>query len=93
VAVFGGGLDVAAEFGEVLGAGEGAHCAADFLPDFCHPDVLFCSVVGEWHLGVAGEGEVVGESPGDAAGQGAVFAAECAVGVGGGGDGVLILLL
>jgi len=72
----------------VFGSFFGAHGAGYFLSDLGHADFLFGGVVGEGDGGVVGEFEVVGFPSVDAAGQGSVFAAESAGGVGGGEQGV-----
>ena len=71
-----------AEVGEVCGSFFGAHGAGDFLSDLGHPDFLFCGVVRERDRGVVREFQVVGFAFVDAAGQGCVFAADGAGGVG-----------
>src|SRR4051794_25470622 len=88
VAVLGGGGQVGAHGGEVLGAGEGAHAPGHLLLDLHHPDVAFGRVVVEGHPGVGGEAQVVLDAPDDPAAQGAVPAADRAgrAGVGGGAD-------
>jgi hypothetical protein len=52
-AVFGCGCQVASDRAELLGAGEGAQAAGDFLSDFGHPDVAFRGVV---ERGLVGRG-------------------------------------
>src|SRR5512144_2640580 len=68
-AVFGGGGQVGADRGEVLGAGESAHSAGHLLLDLGHADVAFGGVVVERNRKAGGEPQVVVEASTDAAGQ------------------------
>ncbi len=47
----------------MLGSGEGAHAAGDFLPDFGHADFSFRGIVIGRDRGVGGEAQVVIEAP------------------------------
>src|SRR4051794_28323435 len=87
-AVLGRGGQVGAHRGEVLGTGEGAHAPGHLLLDLDHPDVAFGRVVVERDSRVGGEAQVVLEASVDAAGQGAVPAADRAgrAGLGRGAD-------
>src|SRR4051812_25085868 len=75
-AVLGGGGQVGAHRGEVLGAGESAQTPGHLLLDLGHPDVAFGRVVVEGNARVGGEPQVVLQAPADTAGQGAVTAAD-----------------
>ena len=57
---FAGGEDIAAETGEVGGAGGGAESAGDFEFDLDHADIAFGLVVVEGDAEVVGEGEDFG---------------------------------
>jgi len=72
----------------VFGAFFGAHGAGHFLSDLGHPDFLFGGVVRERYRRVRGEFQVVRFPFVDAPGEGSVFAAEGAGGVGRGEEGV-----
>src|SRR4051794_32069863 len=75
-AVLGRGGQVGPHRGEVLGAGEGAQAPGDLLLDLDHADVALGRVVVKGHAKVGGKRQVVLDAPADAAGQGAVAAAD-----------------
>src|SRR5665647_2575826 len=75
-AVFRGGGEIAAQGGEVLGAGEGAHSAGYFLAEFRHADLALGGVVVPRRAWVGREPEVVLDPAIDAPGQGPVLGSD-----------------
>ncbi len=62
----------------MLGSGEGAHAAGDFLPEFGHPHFSLGRVVVKRHDRVDGEPQVVLDAGVDPAAQGTVLLVDLA---------------